>query len=432
MTDEIITALAGLAPAQLAVIARTTAMHYKSSQKELPQIGRELAVDYAVEGSVRQADGRIVANVQLIRVADQMHLGAKRYEVEARDLFAMVNASVQEIATQLGVAPEPAARKPTEDLQAYSLYIAGRHHIYRGTPADMAKARQFFEEAIARDPNFALAYDGLGELYFYMGLDGFAPPKDVFSAGVFQALRALEIDNTLAETHALAGMFRKSLDFDWREAQHHMEYARQLNPASPQVRLRYAVGWLMPHGCIKDATMEIEAALELDPLSPIIRTWLAMMLWFDRLYDRALEQARILLELAPDYYWSHAAAGIYYREKRMFDEAIAAHRRALELSGGSPLMLGWMGLALGQAGNTAEARGVLERLHGIATKTYVPPTSFAWTHLGLGEIDSAFEWMDRAFEVRDQMMTSIKSYPFLDPLRTDPRFDALLRKMNLA
>lgn len=178
--------------------------------------------------------------------------------------------------------------------------------------------------------------------------------------------------------------------------------------------------------------MEIEAALELDPLSPIIRTWLATMLWFDRLYDRALEQARTLLELAPHYYWSHAMAGIFYREKRMFDEAIAAHRRALELSGGSPLMLGWMGLALGQAGKAAEAREVLKRLHGIAAKTYVPPTSFAWTHLGLGEIDSAFEWMDRAFEVRDQMMTSIKNYPFLDPLRSDPRFAALLHKMNLA
>jgi TolB-like protein/Tfp pilus assembly protein PilF len=431
MTDEVITGLANLAPESLAVIARTTAMHYKGSHKDIARIGRELSVDYVLEGSVRQAGGRIVANIQLIRVADQMHLWAKRYEVEGRDLFGMENALVQVVATQLGIACEPVAKKPTEDLQAYNLYILGRHHIYRGTAADMAKARQCFQEAITRDPKFALAHDGLGELYFYMGFYGIAPPKDAFSAGAFEALCALEIDGTLGETHALAGMLRKDLDYNWREAQRHMERARQLSPTSPLVRLRYAVSWLMPLGRIEEATAEMEAALEADPLSPLMRIWLATMLWFGRQYDRALEQARMLLELAPDYYWSHAAAGMFYREKRMFDEAIEAHCRAVELSGGLPLMLGWFGLALGQAGKTDEARGVLERLQGIATKAYVLPTCFAWTYLGLGEIDNAFEWMDRAIDARDHMMTPIKTYAFLDPLRGDPRFAALLRKMNL-
>jgi TolB-like protein len=431
VTDEIITTLAGLAPARLAVIARTTAMHYKGSHKHIARVGRELSVDYVLEGSVRQVGDRIVANMQLIRVADQMHLWANRYEAEASDIFGMENAAVQAIAGHLGIASQPAAKKPTEDLQAYNLYILGRHYIYRGTAADMAKARQCFQEAIARDPKFALAHDGLGELYFYMGFHGIAPPRDAFSAGAFEALRALEIDSTLGETHALAGMLRKDLDYNWREAQRHMECARQLNPVSPLVRLRYAVSWLMPQGRIEEATAEIEAALESDPLSPLMRAWLAMMLWFGRQYDRALDQARMLLELAPEDYWSYSAAGMYYREKRMFDEAIAAHCRAVELSGGSPLMLGWFGLALGQAGKTDEARGVLERLQGIATKAYVLPTCFAWTYLGLGEIDSAFEWMDRAIDARDHMMTPIKTYPFLDPLRGDPRFAALLRKMNL-
>jgi tetratricopeptide (TPR) repeat protein len=244
-------------------------------------------------------------------------------------------------------------------------------------------------------------------------------------------LRALEIDNTLADTHVLLGMYRSVLDYAWPEVQREMDRARQLDPASPLVRTRYAVSGLLPHGRMEEAVAELEGALESDPLSPFIRIWFGMMLWLGRHYDRAIEQAKILLELEPAGYLSHFAAGLYYREKGMFDEAIAAHRRAVELSGGSPLMLGWLGLALAQSGNTAEARAVLDRLHPIAHETYVPPTSFAWIHLGLGEIDDAFTWMDRAVDGRDQMMIPIKTYPFLDAIRADPRFSALLRKMNL-
>jgi superkiller protein 3 len=180
-----------------------------------------------------------------------------------------------------------------------------------------------------------------------------------------------------------------------------------------------------------EAVAELERALESDPLSPLIHIWLVTVLWPGRHYDRAIEEARVLLELEPSGYTSYFVAGLPYREKGMFDEAIAAHRRAVELSGGSPLMLGWLGLALAQGGKTAEAQATLDRLHQIARDAYVPPTSFAWIYLGLGKIDDAFLWMDRAVEGRDQMMTPIKTYPFFDPLRNDPRLHALLRKMNL-
>ena len=435
VTDEIIAKLAGLAPEHLAVIARTTAMHYKGSDKDVARIGRELRVDYIVEGSARRDGDQIGLNVQVIQTSDQTHLWAKSYDAELRDAFNTLSAIAQAIAAQLGITPTGdklrAARKPTEHLPAYNLYLLGRYHMYRATPEDMAKAKRCFEDAIARDPEFALAYDSLAEIHWYLGFMGVAPPKEACATGVFYALRALEIDNTLGETHALLGMYREELDYNWPEVDREMARARELNPASPVVRLRYALSGLMPQGRIEEAAAEIERALEWDPLSTIARFWLGLMRVFERRCDQAIEQGRLLLELDPTYYPGYFVIGVAFRGKRMFEEAIAAHRRAAELSGGSPVMLGWLGLALARSGSTGEARAILDRLHLIAREAYVPPTSFAWIHLGFGETDSFFTWMDRAIDARDHHLMPIKSYPFLDPIRADPRYRALLAKMNL-
>ncbi len=443
MTDEIITELAGLAPAQLAVIARTTAMHYKGSHKDVARIGRELGVDYVVEGGVHRADDRIGINVQLIQVSDQTHLFAGKYEAELRDIFSMRSCVAQAIAAHIGITPiadkirmgdavrERPTRKPTEDLAAYNEYIQGRYHLARLTPEAFAKARQHFEEAIARDPKFALAYDSLAEIYWYMGYFGFMRPIDAFSTGVLYALRALEIDNALAETHALLAQYHKQLDYNWPEVRREMARALALNPTSPVVKARYALNALMPQGRLEEAVAELEGALELDPLSAYTRTVLAIMLLLWHRYDRAIAECRRLLELDPSAYWGHLIIGSCYRELQKFDEAIAASRRAVELSGDSAAMLGWLGLSLGRSGKKAEARALLERLHVMAAKAYVPPTSFAWIHIGLGEKDSAFGWVDRAVDGRDQFMMPIKTYAFFDSIRADPRFAALLRKMNL-
>jgi tetratricopeptide (TPR) repeat protein len=388
-----------------------------------------------VEGSARTVADRVVLNVQLLRAGDQTHLWARTYDAELREVFSLVGGIAEAMMPHLDITVAPdklhAAAKPTEDLPAYSLDLLGRYHLYRATPVDMAKAKQCFEDAIKRDPHFALAYDSLAEVYWYCGFFGFVPPRDACSAGIYHALRALEIDGTLAETHALVGQYRKELDYSWAEVQREMERALELNPASPLVRTRYALSCFLPHGRMQEAAAELERALESDPLSPFIRIWLGSVLWLARQYDRAIEQARILLEVDPAGYASHFAAGLFYGAKRMFDEAIAAHRKAVELSGGSPLMLGWLGLTLSQSGNTEEARAILGRLQVIAREVYVPPTSFAWIHLGLGELNEAFTWMDRAVDGRDPMMMPIKTFPFLDPVRTDPRYIPLLRKMNL-
>jgi len=436
MTDVIITGLAALAPEQLAVIARTTAMHYKGTHKDVTRIGRELGVNYLVEGGVHRSNDQIVINVQLIQAGDQAHIFAKKYEVEMHDVFCVQTCIAKDIAKHipclshtLGIG-EQVRRKPTNDLVAYQLYLQGRCEMLK-TPMGFTKAKHYLEQAIARDPQFALAYDALGEYYFWIGFFGFAPPKEAFSASLWAALHAIEIDDTLGETHGLLGQLRQQLDYNWAEVQREMALALKLNPGSPLVRFRYAGSGLLPHGKLKEAIAELECGLQFDPLSVLLHDWLSVVLWLARDYERAMQEARLVDQLVPDYDVGHLLIGHIWRDMGAFQDSIAAYRRALELSGGAHQMLGWLGLALGQSGDTKEPRMLLQQLHAKASQAYVSPTSFAWIHLGLGEIDDAFVWLDRAIEARDPNIIPIKTFPFLDPLRGDPRFAALLRKMNL-
>ena len=294
------------------------------------------------------------------------------------------------------------------------------------------EAREHFENAVARDPDFALAREALAQLYCLQGYLGLMPPRDAFAAGILHAVRALEIDDTRAETHALLAQYHKQLDYSWPDIERELARALDLDPASPLVSLLYVVGWLMPQGRIDEAIDELERALQRDPLSvPGEHMARHHVVGSRASADRVIDQARLMIELEPAGPPGHWLLGVGFRGKGLLDEAIASHRRAVDLSGGSPIMLGWLGLILGVSGRADEARAVLERLEVMARTTYVPPTSFAWIYLGLRDVDRAFEWLDRAVDAHDQFMMPIKSYAFFDPIRDDPRFQALLRKMKL-
>ena len=443
MTDEILTELAALSPEALSVIARTTAMRYKGGYKDVARIGRELGVDYVVEGGVRCQNARIALNVQLVRASSQMHVFARRYQADLGEVFTIQRAVARDIAEHIDTGPvaealraklavgSDARRMPTKNLAAYDEYLQGRSHMGRATPEAFARARQHLEKAISQDPEFAVAYDSLAEVYWYLGYLGFMAPTDAFSTGVMHAMRALEINNTLGETHALLALYHKQLDYNWLEVDREMARALELSPASPVVRMRYAFNALMPRGFLEAAAEELERALEWDPLSTFVRGHFAIVLVLWHRWDEAMDQARLLLELDSNAPWGDFVMGVSYREQRKLDDSIAAHRKALTLSGGSAIMRGWLGLSLALAGQTDEARTLLDGLREEATRTYVPPTSIAWIHLGLRETDDAFEWLDRAIDARDQLMMPIKSYAFFDPIRADPRFLALLQKMRL-
>jgi tetratricopeptide (TPR) repeat protein len=407
------------------------------------RIGRELGVDYLVEGGVRRVNGHVCINVQLIQVSDQTHLFGRKYEAALDDIFNLQRHVALDIADRIGIAPVPeniraglavgglTHRKPTENLGAYNEYIQARYLMGKATAEGLANIREHLEKAIACDPEFALAYDALAEVYWYLGYFGFMRPREAFAAGIVHVLRAVEIDNTRAETHALLGQFHKTVEYNWREVQREMALALRLDPISPLVRLRYAVSWLMPQGRMKEAVAEVERVLQSDPLSLFVRLAQVIMLLISYQHERTLEAAQQLLELDPAAYWAYLAIGSIYRDQGLLEKAIVAHRRAMEVSGDSPPMMGWLGHTLALSGNTSEARALLERLYRKAAQGYVAPTSLAWIHLGLGEIDTAFEWLNRAVDECDQLLMPIKSYTFLDPIRGDPRFAVLLRKMNL-
>jgi TolB-like protein len=344
VTDEIITALCQIAPARLAVIARTTSMHYKHSDKPVARIGRELGVDYVVEGGVRRTEDRVAMSVQLIHATDQTHGFARRYEGESGDIFGMVSRAAADIAHSIGIAGQPrdgraglaiggaSRRRPTEDLAAYNEYIQGRYHMAKGSAAGFAAATEHLERAVTRDPDFALAYDALAEIHWYLGYFGYVPPRKAFSAGIVHALRAVEIDNDRAETHALLGEFHKTLEYNWPEVEREMALALRLDPISPLVRLRHAVSNLMPHGHIEEAIVEIRLALEMDPMSLLLQGLLGVMLVLAHRWDLALEQGRLLLKLYPGAFWGHFVRGVAFRGRRMFEASAAAFRAALEVS----------------------------------------------------------------------------------------------------
>ena len=442
MTDEIITALSTVAPAELNVIARTTAMHYKHTQKDVAQIARELSVAWVVEGSILRTSGRVTLAVHLIRATDQTRVFGQRYSASIGDVFTTAQTVAQAFGQQIGIvhpidgqraeaAAARAPKKPTEDPVAYNCYMQGRYHLWRGeSPQSWAKAREYFEAAVERDSRFALAYDALAELWWTAGFFAAVAPKKALEIGMVYAVRALEIDDSLAEAHAMLAQYRKQIDFNWPEVEREMALALKLNPTSAIVRMRLVTS-LMPFGRLDEAVAHLEFALDLDPLGLFPRAWLLIMFWLKRQYAGAIDQGRLLLEMEPTHFGAHLALGVVCREAGLFDEAIAALRKAAESSGDAPLVLGWLGLALAESGDKAGARALLNRLRAIRSTVYVPPTSFAWIHIGLGETDEFFEWMNRAIDARDHMIMPIKSYPFLDPIRADSRFQPLLLRMHL-
>jgi TolB-like protein/Tfp pilus assembly protein PilF len=393
MTDEIVTELSAVGPAQLAVIARTTAMHYKGTHKDVARIARELSVDWVMEGSVRRAGDRVSLTAQLIRASDQTHVFARRYDASLADIFDVERSVAQAVAHEIGIRPDTDGhpcrtgaaarlpRKPPQDLVAYNLYIQGRQYFERArSPESWVQARKYLEAAIERDPRFAIAHDALADLWWNIGFFAMAPPKHTLAVGMPHAERAVEIDDTFADAHAMLGQYRKQLDFDWNEVDREMARALELNPASAIVRRRYATTRLMPFGRFDEAISDLALALELDPLGTQSRMWLLAMFWLSRQYDRGVDQGRMLVEIDPTNFASHFVMGLVCREARRFDDGISALRKAAQLSGGSPLMLGWLGLALAESGDGTAARELLGRLRAMSSSICLRPVSrgFTW------------------------------------------------------
>jgi TolB-like protein/predicted Ser/Thr protein kinase len=432
LAEEIINALTPIPG--LRVVARTSAFVVGRMNLDVREIGARLGVSSVLEGSVRLAGSRVRVTAQLVQASDGSHLWSERYDREMADIFALEDEIAGRIAARLrgDLAKQQAGRsRQAVDPAAYHAYLEGRYHFARGTPDSLARARACYERATALDPAFALAFDGTAELFWFFGFFGVMPPRDAFSVSTWHVLRALELDDSLAESHALLGMLRKELDYNWPEVQREVDRARALNAASPLVRMRYAISALMPVGRLDEAVAELEAVVASDPLSIFMRWWLAITLLLRREPEAVEEQARHMLELDEGHFLGHWTRGIALDLAGHPADAVAPLQKAFELSGGSALAMANLGYVLASIGRRDEARRLLDEAGARARAGYWSPMVFAQIHVGLGEWDQAFEWLDRAVEARDPLIMPIKSFYYLDPLRSDPRYPAVLRKMNL-
>jgi eukaryotic-like serine/threonine-protein kinase len=434
LAEDIIDALTRLPG--LRVIARTSAFAFRGKDVDVSEIGAKLKVATILEGSVRKAGSRIRVTAQLIKAADQSHLWSERYDREMTDVFAIQDQISQAIVEKLRVRLEgdrPLVKRQTENLEAYNLFLRGRHCILRGTQESLAKGKEYLEQAIALDPDYALAYAGMAEFYWMSAFWGLRDPKQFLPKAKSAAVEAASRDDTLAEVHALSGVVRGTVDFDWVGAEQEFRRALELSPASPIIRYKYGFFFLRPMGRLDEALSELRRAVELDPLSATYNICLAYLYYAREQYDLAIAQQRRAMDLDPGWYMPHWLLAIQYGNMGMFEEAIASGQKASELSGRNAPAVGILAWAYGLAGRPSEARALLEQLTTLRRTTYVPPFAMVAVFRGLGEVDQALEWLEKGVEERDLLVvTALRSEPtYKTSFRGHPRYQALLRKMNL-
>ena len=432
LAEEIINALTGIPG--LKVIARTSAFAVARMGLDIREAGAKLGAGHVLEGSVRREGVRVRVSAQLVRASDGSHVWSERYDRELTDVLALEDEIAEAIAERLRVQlAGDSFRRPPRAVHpdAHAAFLEGRYFFARGTPDALMRSRECFQRAIALDPDSALAYDSMAELHWYLGFFGNVPPREAFSESTWHALRALELDDSLAQTHALLGMLRKELDYNWPEVDRELQRAFQLNRESPLVRLRYAISGLLPHGRSQEAMRELEAILQADPLSILARWWMAVLAHLARKPERTLAEGRHMIALDPGHFLGHWALGIGLNDTGAVPDAVEELRRAHELSGGIPFTLGFLAMVSGGAGLHEDVLRLRAQAEQMAGAGYVPPSTFMFCAIGLGDWDAAFEWMNRAIEGRDPIIMPIKSFPFLDPVRGDARYGALLKKMRL-
>jgi len=434
LTEEMITQLGNLDPQHLGVIARTSVMHYKNSQTRLDQVGRELGVQYVIEGSMRRDSNSVRVSAQLIRTQDQTHVWARQYDRELKGLLSLQGEIAQEIADeiQLTLGDHKATAAPTlspSQYEAYDLCLKGQYFFDKRTVPGLEAAIDYFRQAAAKDPNNARAYAGLADSYALMAGYSSRPQSEFMSKARTAALKALEIDDRLPEAHTALALIVQNNDWDWQTAEKEFRRAMELNPNYATAHHWYAEH-LMWRGRFDEALQESERARRLDPLSLIIAADNGAILFFSRQNDRAIDKWRSVLEMDPDFPRAHLIQHAFV-EKGMFAEARA------DLEKERPKMAApwyWCNLAYiyGRSGQTAKARYALHELLQDSQHKPVDARIITWAYAGLGDKDQALAWLEKAYAQHSNELTGLKVDPGYDNLRSDPRFQTLLRRVGLA
>ena len=421
----------------LRVISRTSVMRFKDTRQSLPEIARTLHVDAIVEGSVRREGSRVGVTVQLIRGETDEHIWAEEYQREYQSILALQEEVALTVAQQIKITLTPQDRvgraaARAVDPQVLESYMKGRYYLNQRTGDAMNRSIGYFQQAIDKDPGYALAYCGLADAYALLGFHGGIPSKDALSRAKAAALKAIELDNTLAEPHASLAFIAETHEWDWATAEREYKRALELNPGDARAHHWYA-GYLMYVGRFDEGIAEAKRARDLDPLSLPINNALAGRLLVAGRYDEALAQLRETLEMEPHFAPAHQTLGWAYRNKGKQQEAIQEFQQAVQISGpdDTDLMLD-LGCAYAAAGNQEEARRILARLRNLHERGLAPSGSIGILYGALGELDEAFTWLEKAYEERDPELTYLKvPGRRFEPLRRDARFKELVHRVGL-
>jgi eukaryotic-like serine/threonine-protein kinase len=420
---------------KLRVMAQSTVFRYKGRGIDPQAVGRELNVRAVLTGRIMQSGGSLRIGTELVDVATGSQLWGAQYDRKPGDIFAIQDEISGEISEKLRLKLTRAEKKrltkrQTDDPEAYQLYLKGRHHWNRWTEDGFYKAIEYFQQAVEKDPGYALAYTGLADSYVLLGWNSYLPPKDAFPKGRMAAMQALRLDPDLGEAHTPLAAVLWLHDWQWQEAQVEFKRSLALSPAHPTASHWYAE-YLMTMGLHAEAIARMKNGQEFDPLSLIINVAIGRAYYMARQDDDAIAQLRRTVELDPNYPVTYWHLGLLFMKMGRYELAIAEGEKGVKLSGGSPLMSAALAQTFATAGKRKKAIQILDELTELTKQKYVAPYFFAGIHIGLGEDDRAMEYLEKSFEERSHWLIYLHIDPSMDALRSNPRFQDLLRRVGL-
>jgi TolB-like protein/tetratricopeptide (TPR) repeat protein len=431
MTEELITNLAKISA--LKVISRTSMMQYKGTKKPLPQIAKELNVDAIIEGSVLREGGQVRITAQLIQASTDQHLWAESYQRDLRGVLALQGEIASVIAEKVRAALTPTERtrlasaRPVNP-EAYDAYLKGMQHWYKLTPQDIDTALEYFELALKKDPNYAPAHSGVALVWIGRQQMGYTAPREAGPKAKAAALKAVELDNTLAEAHFSLANVNLFYEWDWAGAEVEFKRAIELNPNYPDAWALYP-HYLMIMKRPEEAMAQSQRALELDPFNAHFQALHAARLEWAGRYDEAIVQFRKALRMSPGLAWAHWMLSVIFLRKAMYEESLAETKASYYYVGDREVEEA-LTQGYAQSGYRGAMRRAADILAARSRKTYVIPSDVATLYVGAGEKAQALEWLEKGVEVRDGNMSCVNVDPTYDTLRNTPRFQDLLRRMN--
>jgi len=434
LTDEMITRLGQISPQRLCVIARSTAMQYKGGHKSVADIAREQHVDFVLEGTFQRQKDRVLISAQLFDVRDQGSLWTEAFERDAGDQFTIERDVTDRIAKSLQIELlAPTGRTTTTpnpaNPEAYDAYLKGLFELNKATPGDLEKSIGYFLQATQMDRHYAAAYAALAYSYNAAADWTYMSPREAFPKEQEAAMKAIEIDSTLSDSHLAMAEILHEYEWDWAGAEKGYREALQLNPSSILARQLYAE-YLTRAGRFAEAFTEIRTAQQLDPASLTTSAYLCFVNFHARNYESAIKECRSILELDPHYLPAHDWLADTLLFAKKYDQAIVQYRKALDESGNASYFLSGLGMAYAMKGDAEQARKVLAELNQRAKRTYVSPYELAGIYAGLGDKEHALRTLDEALRERSSELVYLAGAAEFDSLRDDPRFKAMVTRIG--